>query len=66
MKSISYEEFFKEELELEKQKIESPNNRKQKTGDFQIGIKMAEEIADGKFREMREMGEIEMKKIKTG
>ena len=37
--SISYEEFFKEELELEKQKIESPNNRKQKTGDFQIGIK---------------------------
>ena len=36
---ISYEEFFKEELELEKQKIESPNNRKQKTGDFQIGIK---------------------------
>ena len=35
--SISYEEFFKEELELEKQKIESPNNRKQKTGDFQIG-----------------------------
>mgnify|MGYP007002743706 FL=1 len=32
--SISYEEFFKEELELEKQKIESPNNRKQKTGDF--------------------------------
>lgn len=37
--SISYEEFFKEELELEKQKIESPNNRKEKTGDFQIGIK---------------------------
>lgn len=37
--SISYEEFFEEELELEKQKIESPNNRKQKTGDFQIGIK---------------------------
>ena len=37
--SISYEEFFKEELELEKQKIESPNNRKQKPGDFQIGIK---------------------------
>ena len=33
------ERFFKEELELEKQKIESPNNRKQKTGDFQIGIK---------------------------
>ena len=25
---------------------------------------MAEEIADGKFREIREMGEIEMKKIK--
>lgn len=37
--NISYEDFFKEELELEKQKIESPNNRKQKTGDFQIGIK---------------------------
>lgn len=37
--SIFYEEFFKEELELEKQKIESPNNRKEKTGDFQIGIK---------------------------
>ena len=36
---ISYEEFFKEELELEKQKIESPNNRKEKTGDFRIGIK---------------------------
>lgn len=37
--NISYEDFFKEELELEKQKIESPNNRKEKTGDFQIGIK---------------------------
>lgn len=37
--NISYEDFFKEELELEKQKIETPNNRKEKTGDFQIGIK---------------------------
>lgn len=37
--SMSYEEFFKEELELEKQKIESPNGRKQKIGGFQVGIK---------------------------
>lgn len=37
--NISYEDFFKEELELEKQKIETPNNRKEKTGDFRIGIK---------------------------
>ena len=32
--SISYEEFFEEELKLEKQKTESPKGRKQKIGDF--------------------------------